>query len=260
MITRKIASWNVNSVRSRLVHVLAWLEMNPDIDVLCLQETKVVNDLFPLEEFEDMGYHVYIHGQKSYNGVAFISKHPLVDVEMGFPEGDLNEQTRVISASLEGVHLINIYAPQGESPESEKYAFKRAFYERLLTWLETDFSPEKPLVVCGDYNIAPDARDVHDVEKVTGKCMFLPEEHSWLEALSSWGLHDSFRLVSDAEKVFSWWDYRQGSFQRNKGLRIDHHYVSTALKDAVIASTVDATPRDWEKPSDHAPVILTYKK
>lgn len=251
----KIATWNVNSIRTRLDHVLNWLNTNP-VDLLCLQETKSTNEAFPLEAFTEAGWLVEHHGQPAYNGVALISKKPLTKVKRGFPIGDLAEQKRVISAELDGVQVINVYVPQGQALDSPKFALKEDFYATLTGWLNADFSANNPLVVCGDFNIAPKAEDTHDAAKMAGRVMFTAQEHKWFETLLNFGLHDSFRLLSDAEGIFSWWDYREASFQRNKGLRIDHLLVSDALKDRVEDVLFYRDERGQERPSDHIPVVL----
>lgn len=253
----KVVTWNLNSIRARFEHVVQWLESNEDVDVLCLQETKVTNDDFPIDYFEDQEYYVYIHGQPSYNGVAFISRVPLDDVQMGFPDGDLDDQKRVISCTFDGVKIINVYCPQGESPDSPKFDFKRRFYARLSKWLEEEFKADQDLLICGDMNISPGDLDVHSVEKMTGRCMFTDEEKGWWAKLENWGLKDAFRELYPEESKFSWWDYRQGSFQKNKGLRIDHFLVTNSVMEKSTAVDIDSSPRGWERPSDHVPVILT---
>ncbi|MFZ2619782.1 MAG: exodeoxyribonuclease III [Alphaproteobacteria bacterium] len=258
----KIATWNVNSVRLRLPQVLAWWQ-NAQPDVLCLQETKVVNDDFPLQAFSDMGLHVAMHGQKSYNGVALISRTPLSNIRTGFAGDDLEQQTRVLTASVvyqdKMLDVMSVYAPQGESTESPKFAFKRRFYSSLYATLSMHFDAALPLVVCGDFNIAREARDVDDAAKRAGHCMFTPEEHEWLQELESFGLHDSFRIVSPEAGVFSWWDYRQAAFQRNRGMRIDMLYVSNALKQHIKDVDHFKEERTRTQPSDHVPVMLTLK-
>lgn len=254
----KITTWNVNSLRSRLDYVTNFVR-DTQPDVLCLQETKVTDDIFPREPFEAMGYTCYIHGQKSYNGVALISKVPLENVTMGFqhtnPEPALLEQARFISGTLNGVRILNAYVPQGESVDSPKFAFKRQFYAGLRKELDL-YTPETPLVLLADFNICRSELDVDNVKKRQGKCMFTDEEHSWLQTLEDWGLTDAYRAQNPDVQTFSWWDYRQLAFQLNRGLRIDWHYVSTPLLSKVTGFEHAKDERKREKPSDHIPVTM----
>lgn len=254
----KIVSWNLNSIRARLEHVTSWLEENKP-DLLCLQETKVRDEEFPKDVFEAMGLNVYTHGQAAYNGVAFITPHELKDVLKGFPEGDMNDQKRVISCTLKGVRIVNVYIPQGDNPDSPKYAMKNAFYARLKEWMEDEYSAMDDVLICGDFNIAPTDMDVHDVEKCSKKCGYLPEEVTWLNNLINWGFEDSFRLIHPNTPQFSWWDYRMNSFKNNKGMRIDHILTSKGLSKKVIDAGVDASPRALERPSDHVPVYTIFE-
>ncbi len=251
----RVATWNVNSIRTRLEHAKAWIKAKSP-DVICLQETKVVNEDFPKAFFEELGYTCHIHGQKSYNGVAFITKREMTNIQCGFPDGDLNEQTRVIRGECEGVQIINLYVPQGESVDSEKFVFKEAFYGKIMDMLKGEYDPSKDVLLCGDMNIAPAAIDVYDVEKVGVRCMFTPEEHGWLDDIKNWGMVDSFREKYPDEPGFSWWDYRQNSFARNKGWRIDHIYLTSSLMEKTEDVAVDKGPRGVEKPSDHVPVYV----
>lgn len=249
----KIVSWNVNSIRARLPHVLRWLDSNP-VDLLCLQETKVANDQFPLEEFKNRGLNVYMHGQPAYNGVAFITPHTLENVSKGFPEGDMNEQKRVISATLNGVRVVNVYIPQGESPDSVKFLMKEQFYKRLRTYMDDNYTPYDKIIICGDFNVSPADIDVHNVQTCAKKCGYLPLEVEWLENLMNWGFVDSFRHFNPETQQFSWWDYRMKSFENNKGMRIDHLLVSKGLLPQIKHTFIDTTPRGEERPSDHVPV------
>lgn len=254
----KIATWNVNSIRARQEHIVLWLQNNP-IDILCLQETKVKNEQFPTDVFAEMGYESVIHGQPAYNGVAFLSKLPLSDIQCGFLGGDLNEQKRVIRAKVGDVSLINIYAPQGESPDSHKFEMKREFYALLEEMLKNEYSSDEKVLLCGDLNICPEGIDTHDVEKMTGRCMFTEEERGWIKNLLDWGMIDSFRKLYPEEQLFSWWDYRENSFRRNKGLRIDHILVTESLMKSVKAVEIHKAPRSWERPSDHVPVCINFE-
>ncbi|MFT7433706.1 MAG: exodeoxyribonuclease-3 [Alphaproteobacteria bacterium] len=254
----KVVSWNLNSIRARLEHVENWIkEHNPD--VLCLQETKVRDDQFPHEVFEKMGLNVYTHGQPAYNGVALISPHKLEDIERGFPEGDMNDQKRVISCTLNGVRIINVYIPQGDNPDSPKYEMKGEFYKRLRSWVEEKYTPEDDVLICGDFNIAPADIDVHDAEKCSKKCGYLPEEVTWLEKLMDWGFDDSYRIFNPETEQFSWWDYRMNSYKRNRGMRIDHVLTSKALTAKAVEVGVEESPRALERPSDHVPVFTVFK-
>ncbi|MEO0989133.1 MAG: exodeoxyribonuclease III [Cyanobacteria bacterium J06639_14] len=258
----QIATWNVNSVRTRLPHVTDWLTANP-IDVLCLQETKVVDKDFPREPFEALGYHAYISGQKAYNGVAMLSREPLENVSMGFtsvvgaaPVGDLDEQKRVITGVLAGVRLINLYVPNGSSIGSEKYDYKLRWLGVLRTYLETLLAEHEELLVCGDFNIALEDRDIYNPEGKATHIMSSPKEREVLQDILLLGLRDAFRKFTEDGGHFSWWDYRAASFRRNLGWRIDHHYLSPALYDRATSCTIDTEPRKLEKPSDHTPVIV----
>ncbi|NER83631.1 MAG: exodeoxyribonuclease III [Leptolyngbya sp. SIO1D8] len=258
----QIATWNVNSVRTRLNHVVDWLTANP-VDVLCLQETKVVDQDFPLEPLESLDYQVYISGQKAYNGVAMLSREPLEQVSMGFTPivgaetvGDLDEQKRVITGVLDEVRLINLYVPNGSSVGSEKYDYKLRWLGVLRTYLETLLADHEALLVCGDFNIALEDRDIHDPEGKETHIMSSPKERETLKDILSLGLKDAFRKFTEEGGHFSWWDYRAASFRRNRGWRIDHHYLSPALYDRATSCTIDIEPRKLEKPSDHTPVIV----
>jgi exodeoxyribonuclease III len=256
----QIATWNVNSVRTRLGIVTDWLQRQP-VDVLCLQETKVTDELFPRSAFTDLGYEVYISGQKSYNGVALISRQPLTDVTVGFagilgaePVGDLDEQKRVISGRLGDVSIVNLYVPNGSEVGSEKYQYKLRWLELLRQYLAAQ--SDKSLCVCGDFNIALEPIDIH-TKKKDDHIMASPVERAALKsAVLDLGLKDVFRhFVADGGH-YSWWDYRQGGYARNRGWRIDHLYLSPELIDRSTGCTIDKAPRELEQPSDHTPVIV----
>lgn len=255
-MTLKVASWNVNSIRARMEHVLDWMDMS-DTDILCIQEIKVSTDDFPYDMFENKGWHVYVHGQKSYHGVCIVSKVPLTDIRTGFPSGDLNDQKRVIYAKYKDVQIVNFYVPQGESAESPKFQMKTEFYEIIQQWLEDEFSPEDKLLMCGDFNIAPEARDVYDPVACAKKCMFMPIEVEWLQRFMNWGFKDSFRIFNDDDEQYSWWDYRLGSVKRNKGCRIDQIFITDPLAQIATDAGIDKAPRMWERPSDHTPIWVT---
>lgn len=260
----QIATWNVNSIRTRLTHVTDWLTANP-VDVLCLQETKVVDKDFPLEPLEALGYHGHISGQKAYNGVAILSREPLESLSSGFAAivgadavGDLDEQKRVITGVLAGVRIVNLYVPNGSSIGSDKYDYKLRWFGVLRTYLETLLVQHEALLVCGDFNVALEDRDIHDPKGKETHIMSSPKERETLrESVLALGLKDAFRQFTEDGGHFSWWDYRAASFRRNRGWRIDHHYLSPALSDRATSCTIDTEPRSLEKPSDHTPVIVT---
>lgn len=249
----KIASWNVNSLNVRLPHLLQWLsDFQPDI--VGLQETKLTDDKFPAEAIRAAGYEVVFRGQKTYNGVALLSKAgALSDVQLGIPGFD-DEQKRVIAATVGDVRIVNLYVVNGQDVGTDKYDYKLRWLAAVHDWLAEDLTRWPKMVVMGDFNIAPDARDVHDPD-VWDESHILTStaEREALKRIGSLGLHDAFRLHHDAAGVFSWWDYRQAAFRRNLGLRIDLTLVSDALKASANAADIDRAPRTWERPSDHAP-------
>jgi len=253
----KIATWNVNSLKVRLPHLLQWLEANP-VDVLCLQETKLTDDKFPVAEINAAGYQVAFSGQKTYNGVAILSKHPLTDVVRNNPRY-ADEQQRIIAATVEGMRIICAYVPNGQTVDSDKYVYKLGWLASLREWLAEEMATHEALAILGDYNIAPEDRDVHDPLAWAGQVLCSDKERAALTALVELGLADSFRLFEQVEKSFSWWDYRQLGYQKNKGLRIDHILLSAKLAKRCVACAIDRVPRKWEQPSDHAPVIATLE-
>ena len=259
----QIASWNVNSVRTRLDQVLAWLEqVQPDL--LCLQETKVDDPLFPREAFEAAGWQVNIHGQKAYNGVALVSREPLEDVRCGFdaelpndPDAvQLSEQKRVISARLDGVRVLNLYVPNGSSLKSDKYPYKLAWLSCLKRYLEAQSQRGEPLCMVGDFNIAPEARDIHDPDRLTGGIMASADERQALQAVLSERLHDVFRIFEPDAGHWSWWDYRTGAWDRDRGWRIDHIYLCDDLLGLAKSCVIHKQVRGNAQPSDHAPVMV----
>jgi exodeoxyribonuclease-3 len=253
----KIATWNVNSLKVRLPHLLQWLESNP-VDVLCLQETKLTDDKFPVAEINAAGYQVAFSGQKTYNGVAILSKLPLTDVVRNNPRFE-DEQQRILAATVDGVRFVCAYIPNGQAVGSDKYSYKLAWLAALREWLAEEVltHADQGLALLGDYNIAPEDRDVHDPLAWAGQVLCSDAERAAMTALVDLGLTDSFRMFEQAEKSFSWWDYRQLGYQKNKGLRIDHILLSPALARRCTACAIDRVPRKWEQPSDHAPVIAT---
>lgn len=257
----KIATWNVNSIRSRLSLLIHWLESRQDIDLLCLQETKVVDDDFPLSALTQIGYHAIISGQKSYNGVALISRDPISDFSSGFTPvlgqdyRALDEQKRLICGSYQGIRVVNVYVPNGESVGSEKYEYKLRWLNALKTYLGQWLSSPEPVLVCGDFNIAPENRDIYDPRKAD-HIMASVAERQALDEIRTLGLQDGLRKFTSDPGYFTWWDYRSGGFQRNRGWRIDHHYLSASLYQQAKSCEIDLDPRKAEKPSDHTPVIL----
>ena len=251
----KLATWNVNSLNVRLPHVLDWLRDNP-IDVLCLQETKQEDIKFSYDALEAAGYHAIHNGQKTYNGVAILSRHAMTEVEHGMA-GFEDEQKRVISATIQGIRVVCVYIVNGQAVDSEKYNYKMRWLEALTYWLAGQIDKYPNLVLLGDYNIAPEDRDCHDPAAWIGQILVSPREREMFAKLIQLGLHDSFRLFEQPEKSFTWWDYRMLGFRRNFGMRIDHILVSDALKEKCVSCVIDKAPRKLERPSDHTPVILT---
>jgi exodeoxyribonuclease-3 len=259
----RIATWNVNSVRTRLDQVLAWLAAEQP-EVLCLQETKVADELFPLEPFRALGYEAAISGQKAYNGVAILSRLPIEDVRVGFaallpddPEAPgLGEQKRVISAQIAGLRVLNLYVPNGSSLRSEKYAYKLEWLACLKRYLDAQETQGEPLVMVGDFNIALEARDIHDPARLNGGIMASEPERQALQAALGERLEDGFRLFEPEGGHWSWWDYRTAGWETGRGWRIDHIYLDAELRDHALGCTIDAPMRGNPQPSDHAPVII----
>lgn len=251
----RFATWNVNSLTVRLPQVIDWLTANP-VDVLVLQETKTTDDKFPREAIEAAGYHFAFFGQKTYNGVALLSRQPFIDVIKNIP-GFEDDMARVITATVDDVRVVGAYFPNGQAPDSDKFIYKMKWLEALQKWLKQELTQHPKLVLMGDFNITVDDRDVWDpvALKDTIHCTVQEREH--FQALIDLGLNDAFRLFDQAEKSYSWWDYREFAFRRNRGLRIDHILVSDALKTSVQACVIDKAPRKNERPSDHTPVIVT---
>ncbi|HEX7983011.1 MAG TPA: exodeoxyribonuclease III [Duganella sp.] len=251
----KLATWNVNSLNVRLPHVMNWLAENPT-DVLCLQETKLTDDKFPASIIEAAGYHVVYSGQKTYNGVAILSKLPITDVVKNNPRLD-DPQQRILAATIDGMRVVCAYVPNGQSVGSEKYEYKLGWLSAFHDWISEEAALHPQLAVVGDYNIAPEDRDVHDPAAWEGMVHVSEKERAALTRLLDIGLTDAYRLFEQPEKSFSWWDYRGLGFRLNKGLRIDHILLSAALVARCSACVIDRAPRKLEQPSDHAPVIAT---
>jgi len=257
----KIATWNVNSIRTRLNHVVEWLKAT-SVDVLCLQETKVVDDKFPVEAFSEIGYQACVFGQPSYNGVAILSRSPLSDVSRGFTGilgdevAEIDAQKRVISGVIDDVRIVNLYVPNGSSVGSDKYAYKLQWLSVLHDYIKTLLQEPNHLLVCGDFNIALEDIDIHDPKGREQEVMATDAERFALKAVLELGLTDVFRKFTPEGGHYSWWDYRAASFRRDAGWRIDHIYVTAGLSERAIACTIDKAPRKLEQPSDHTPVIV----
>ena len=250
----KIATWNVNSLNVRLPHVLDWLTSEKP-DVLCLQETKQEDSKFPYEALKEAGYNAIHSGQKTYNGVAILTPHTIEDPHFGITDY-ADEQKRVISATINGIRIICAYIPNGQSLDSDKYQYKLGWLKALNSFVASELKQHPKLALLGDYNIAPEDRDVHDPKAWEGQVLVSEPEREAFKQLITLGLHDGFRLFEQEEKSFSWWDYRMAGFRRNLGLRIDHILVSDALKASCQRAWIDKAPRKLERPSDHTPVVL----
>ena len=248
----KIATWNVNSLRVRLPHLLDWLARHAP-DVACLQETKCDDATFPAEALAAAGYHALHHGQRTYNGVAILTREPAVEVRRGIPDF-ADEQSRVIAADYRGLRIVSVYVPNGQAVDSDKYQYKMRWFDALAAWLRQELASQPRLLVAGDFNVAPEDRDVHDPAAWLGKVHVSPGERAALQRVIDVGLVDAFRLFDQPEGSFTWWDYRLNAFRRKMGLRIDHVLLSPALAAQCRACTVDLEPRRLERPSDHAPV------
>ena len=252
----KLASWNVNSLKVRLPQVLDWLASEQP-DVLCLQELKLEDKAFPKAEIEAAGYHALFAGQKTYNGVAILTKVPAVLVADGIPGFD-DPQKRLLAADVAGIRVVCGYFPNGQALDSDKYPYKLAWLAALTEWLKTTLAEQPRLALLGDYNIAPEDRDA---DPAAGDCATLvsDEVRAAFQGLLALGLKDSFRLFEQPEKIWSWWDYRMMGFRRNMGLRIDHILLSEPLAARCVSSVVDKAPRKLERPSDHAPVVAVLE-
>jgi exodeoxyribonuclease-3 len=250
----RLATWNVNSLKVRLPQVLDWLAEN-SVDVLCLQETKQQDADFPQGALLEAGYYSAFAGQKTYNGVAILSRTPAIEVQIGIPDYD-DEQKRVIAATFGDIRVVDVYIPNGQSLDSDKYQYKLGWLKALHDWLKQELLRYPELVLLGDYNIAPEDRDVHDPAAWVGNVLVSEPERAAFQSLLALGLNDSYRLFEQAEKSFSWWDYRMMGFRRNLGMRIDHILISNALAERCKSCSIDKAPRKLERPSDHTPVIV----
>ena len=257
----KVATWNVNSLNVRLGHLLQWLQAEP-VDIVCLQETKLTDENFPVAPLTEAGYRCLFAGQKTYNGVAILARvatvHEIAQVQTSLP-GIEDEQRRLIAATLDGMRVICAYFPNGQAVGSEKYSYKLRWIAALNLWLRTELQGHGQLLLAGDLNIAPEPADVHDPQAWAGQVLFSEPERAAFRALLNLGLKDSFRLFEQPGRSFTWWDYRNLAFRRKHGLRIDHILMSHELAARCVACTIDVGPRRLEQPSDHAPVIATLK-
>ena len=262
-MTLSIATWNVNSINARMPHVLRWLSESAP-DVALLQETKVVDEAFPREAIEDLGYNILFHGQKTYNGVAIFSKFPLEEVQRGLPGMEQDMQARYLEAivSLPGsaVRVATVYVPNGESPTSEKWGYKMRFYDALIAHTESWRMLDEPIILGGDFNCAPYPADVFDPMRLDGTTCYHPAEREKLRTLFfRQRLLDAFRLIRPEDVgAYSWWDYRGGGFENNRGYRIDHLLLNDQATDLLNDCIIDTTPRAWERPSDHTPVVGVF--
>jgi exodeoxyribonuclease-3 len=255
----RIATWNVNSVRQRLEHLLAWLK-EAEPDVVCLQEIKCVDEAFPAAEIESAGYNVAVHGQKTFNGVAILSRRPFDEVRRGLPGDDADVQARyleaVFSVGSRALRVASIYLPNGNPPLTEKYDYKLAWMDRLVTHARGLLPLEEPLVLAGDYNVIPTARDAHDPALWAGDALFLPRTRSKFQEFAVLGLTDAFRACDARDGQYTFWDYQAGAWQKNNGIRIDHLMLSPEAADTLRSARIEKHVRSWEKPSDHVPVLI----
>jgi exodeoxyribonuclease-3 len=249
----RITTWNVNSVRARLDRVIAWLQANQP-DLLCMQEIKTLEETFPRDAFEAIGYRLAIHGQKTYNGVAFASRVEPAEITRGMPGDTEDAEARIMAATVDGVRVVNVYVVNGKAVGDPKYDFKLRWLDRFREYLQGELGSHKTLLVCGDFNIAPEDRDVYDPDLWRGKVLFSEPEREKFRALLDIGLADALRLHNSDSGVYTWWDYRMGAFRRGLGLRLDHFLASDAAAKRIRDVAVDREERGGEKPSDHAPV------
>ena len=252
-----IATWNVNSILARMPLVLRWIDdVKPD--VVCMQETKCTDDKFPTLIFQERGYRCQLFGQQSYNGVAILTRSECQTGHRGYPGDDETAQSRLITSTVNDIQIVNVYIPNGQAVGSEKYEMKLAWMRRLREFFDGNYDPSRPVLLCGDFNVAPEERDVHDVRLWQGRIMFSEQEKATLQHIKDWGFTDAFRLHNEEGGKFTWWDYRAGAFRRNLGLRIDHVWITEPLVSRSVRTWIDLEPRTWEKPSDHAPMLAEF--
>jgi exodeoxyribonuclease III len=255
----RIATWNVNSIKQRIDNLIAWLkEREPD--VVCLQETKCVDDAFPRQPLESLGYNVAVHGQKTFNGVAILSKRPLEEVRCGLPGDDGDDHARfleaVVSTKTGVVRVVSLYLPNGNPPDTEKYPYKLKWMDRLLGFARERLAFEEPLVLAGDYNVIPTAADARNPAAWAGDALFLPQTRERFQALINLGMTDAIRATSAESGIYTFWDYQAGAWPKNNGIRIDHLMLSPQAADRLAGAGIDKHVRAWEKPSDHVPVYV----
>ncbi len=254
----KIATWNVNSINVRMEHLLDWLKTT-ETDVICLQETKSVDATFPHEPITDAGYHVEFMGEKSYNGVAIISKYEIEDVQKNFPDDPEDAPKRLIAATINGIRIVNTYIPNGTELWTDKFTFKLDWLQRLRRYFDETCDLNGDVLLCGDFNVAPEELDVWNVKAWEGKLHFSKPERAAIHHVKQWGFVDVFREKNGDLQEFSWWNYRQGAYPRNHGLRIDHIWTSEALAKKCVGCWIDRAPRELERPSDHTPVVAEFE-
>ena len=253
----RIATWNVNSLRARLDIAVAWLAQNGP-DVVCLQETKMTDDIFPVAALAQVGYQAVFSGQKTYNGVAIVARQPLTDVVTALPQAPGGDEKRFIAATVQGIRVINVYVPNGQEVGAPKFVYKLAWLDCLYRFLVSTHRPTDPLVLCGDFNIAPEARDVYDAEKLDGTILFHPDERAAFARFLAWGLYDTLRLHHQETGLYSWWDYRVAAFRRNLGYRIDHILATLPVAQRCTGVELVRELRSAPKPSDHIPVVVAW--
>jgi exodeoxyribonuclease-3 len=253
----KVATWNVNSIRTRLPTVTDWL-IQAGADVVCLQEIKVITEEFPTGALEALGYQVAVSGQKTYNGVAIASRWDLHDIRAGFPHYEARGEKRLISATVGGVRIVNVYIPNGSAPDSPKFGYKLDFIRHVRSYLDELHTRDEPLILTGDFNVAPEERDVYDAALMEGQIGYHPEERAALAVVRDWGFEDVFRRHHPEGGQYSWWDYRGGAFRRNLGLRIDHIWATKPVAVCSTGSGMERNLRALPKPSDHIPVWATF--
>ena len=255
----KVATWNINGINSRTQHVLDWCGAERP-DVLCLQETKCVDSRFPFKQIRALGYdHIEAHGEKAYNGVAIISKHPIEQAQKNFPGDEADVPRRLIAGTVNGVRIVNVYVPHGTALGTEKFAFKLDWLARLRKYFDEKAGPGDHALLCGDLNVAPHEMDVWKPSLWKDKLHFTKPEREAIRAVKGWGFTDLFRQINDEAREFSWWDYFRNSFEKDRGLRIDHIWASQPLAERCVGCWIDKEPRGWDHPSDHAPVVAEFK-
>lgn len=253
----RIATWNVNSIAVRLPHVLDWLNTN-EPDALCLQEIKCTTEKFPFDAVREAGYHAEVFGQPTYNGVAILTKLPAGEVQRGFPGDSEDAPRRLLAVRAGAIKVVNVYIPNGSDVGTDKYQFKLEWLARLRSFFDEHCSADEFALLCGDFNVAPEDRDIHDPAAWAGKILCSVPEREAMNRVQEWGFTDAFRLHHQEAGQFSWWDYRGGGFPRNLGLRIDHIWVTSSLAEKCTDAWIDKAPRSLERPSDHAPVVAEF--